>query len=201
MNSLFPFDANINLLPYDGEVYYYEQVIERQLQENYFQRLLQEIDWKHDELLLFGKRVITSRKVAWYADENFAYSYSNSIKIALKWTATLLELKKIVEAATESKYNSCLLNLYHSGEEGMGWHSDNEPELVNNSSIASLSLGSTRKFAFKHKESGKKVELFLEGGSLLDMKGEVQHFWKHALPKSKKITKPRINLTFRRFKH
>lgn len=201
MNSLFPFDANINLLPYDGEVYYYEQVIERQLQENYFQRLLQEIDWKHDELLLFGKRVITSRKVAWYADENFAYSYSNSIKIALKWTATLLELKKIVEAATESKYNSCLLNLYHSGEEGMGWHSDNEPELVNNSSIASLSLGSTRKFAFKHKESGKKVELFLEGGSLLDMKGEVQHFWKHTLPKSKKITKPRINLTFRRFKH
>ena len=74
MNSLFPFDANINLLPYDGEVYYYEQVIEHQLQENYFQRLLQEIDWKHDELLLFGKRVIASRKVAWYADENFAYS-------------------------------------------------------------------------------------------------------------------------------
>ena len=159
--------------------------------------LLENIEWRNEEVIMFGRKITSKRKVAWYGEKPFKYTYSNTTKQALPWTKELLKLKTTIEIASGEAYNSCLLNLYHSGDEGMGWHSDNESDLKKNGAIASLSFGAKRKFAFKHKESKEKIELFLEHGSLLIMKDNTQTFWQHTLPKSKKITTPRINLTFR----
>ena len=115
----------------------------------------------------------------------------------MKWTPELLSLKEIIELKTGEKFNSCLLNLYHNGNEGMGWHSDNEKELGEHPVIASLSLGAARKFLLKHNQTKQKIAIILESGSLLLMKGETQEKWIHSLPKTKIIQKPRINLTFR----
>jgi alkylated DNA repair dioxygenase AlkB len=115
----------------------------------------------------------------------------------LLWTKELLELKKLVEEKCETKFNSCLLNLYHDGDEGMAWHSDDEKSLGKNTVIGSLSFGAVRKFSFKHKRTGEKRDTILDSGSLLVMKGETQTNWLHKLPKSTKIKHPRINLTFR----
>ncbi|HKL91257.1 MAG TPA: alpha-ketoglutarate-dependent dioxygenase AlkB, partial [Allomuricauda sp.] len=152
---------------------------------------------EQDVVHMFGKRIETKRKVAWYGDQPFEYTYSNSTKKALLWTPELLAIKNLTEKFTEETYNSCLLNLYHSGEEGMGWHSDDEKELKPNGAIASLSFGAERKFAFKHKESKEKVGLTLDHGSLLVMKGTTQSNWLHRLPPTKLVKLPRINLTFR----
>ncbi len=194
------FDSAIthNILPCDGETYYHGIVLSPKESKQYFEQLYHDIPWKQDEILMFGKKITTNRKVAWFGDLPFEYTYSNSIKRALPWSNTLIHLKKLVESFTNETYNSCLLNLYHDGAEGMSWHSDDEPMLVENASIASLSLGVERRFAFKHKESKQKVQLNLENGSLLEMKGSTQQCWQHALPKSSKVAAPRINLTFRK---
>lgn len=200
MLNLF-FDQNLNpeknLLPLDGTVNYYGRVLEPELADEFYNSLLHNIDWKNDEAVIFGKKIITKRKVAWYGDKDFEYTYSKSTKTALPWTDDLLELKKIAEQKTGETYNSCLLNLYHSGDEGMAYHSDGEKDLKKNGAIASLSFGAERKFSFKHKYTGQKVELLLEHGSLLVMKDQTQSFWLHRLPPTKKISTPRINLTFR----
>jgi alkylated DNA repair dioxygenase AlkB len=146
---------------------------------------------------MFGKRIITARQVAWVADDGISYSYSGTTKQALPWTETLLFLKKSAENRTGASYNSCLLNHYHHGGEGMGWHSDDEKSIVPGSSIAAISLGAERKFSFKHRATKETVSLLLENGSLLDMRGETQKHWLHQLPKSKRISEPRISLTFR----
>ncbi|WP_316929254.1 alpha-ketoglutarate-dependent dioxygenase AlkB family protein [Cyclobacterium qasimii] len=140
---------------------------------------------------------MTKRKVAWYGEEAFEYTYSKTTKSALPWTQALLELKHSIENLTEDTFNSCLLNLYHDGNEGMAWHSDGEKDLKKQGAIASLSFGAERKFSFKHKETKTKSELILENGSLLIMKGDTQTNWLHRLPPSKRIINPRINLTFR----
>ena len=159
--------------------------------------LLNGIEWKNDEVVIYGKRIVTKRKVAWYGDKAFEYKYSNISRTALPWTRELFELKTIVETISNESYNSCLLNLYHDGYEGMGWHSDDEKDMKKDGAIASLSLGADRKFAFKHKQDKQSVYMLLEHGSLLLMKGEVQSHWLHSLPKTSKVLKPRINLTFR----
>jgi alkylated DNA repair dioxygenase AlkB len=168
---------------------------------NYFEKLLNTIEWRNDELVIFGKKIITKRKVAWYGEKPFEYTYSNTTKFALPWTKELLELKTAIEQETGDTFNSCLLNLYHNGDEGMAWHSDGETELKKDGAIASLSFGAERKFAFKHKQTNQKVELTLEHGSLLIMKDTTQTHWLHRLPPTKKIKTPRINLTFRTIMH
>ncbi len=197
--SLFDtaFDSNLNLLPKDGTVNYYGKILSKDEADRFQQALLKTIQWRNDEAVIFGKKILTKRKVAWYGDEEFKYTYSKTTKTALPWTAELLEIKRICEAETCEIFNSCLLNLYHSGEEGMAWHSDAEKDLKKNGAIASLSLGAERKFLFKHKFSSEKVDVLLENGSLLVMKDETQSFWLHRLPPTKKVNTPRINLTFR----
>ncbi|RYY70168.1 MAG: alpha-ketoglutarate-dependent dioxygenase AlkB [Chitinophagaceae bacterium] len=190
-------DENLNLLPKEGEVYYYGKLFNTPEADEYYNRLLNDIEWKNDEAFILGKLIITKRKVAWYAEAAFEYRYSNRTKQALPWTAELLELKRRVEQKTGETFNSCLLNLYHSGEEGMAWHSDAEKDLKKDGAIGSLSFGAERKFAFKHKKTGEKISLPLEHGSLLVMKGSTQTNWLHRLPPTKTILKPRINLTFR----
>lgn len=195
--KLFPEDESLNYLPYDGEVNYYGVVLSVEEQKHYFEKLMNTVEWRNDEAVVFGKRIVTARKVAWYADERFPYRYSGTTKYALEWTKELLELKGIVENKTGEQFNSCLLNLYHNGNEGMAWHSDAERELAKDGAIGSLSLGVERKFAFKHKATKETINIQLEIGSLLVMKGKTQSNWLHRLPPSKRISNPRVNLTFR----
>lgn len=190
-------DTTKNLLPKEGTVNYYGKILNQTEAHHYLNTLLNSIEWRNDEAILFGKKIITKRKVAWYGEKPFKYTYSKTTKQALPWTKELLELKAKVEQTTDETFNSCLLNLYHNGSEGMAWHSDGEKDLKKNGAIASLSFGAERKFAFKHKETKEKVSLILEHGSLLVMKGKTQSHWLHRLPPTKLITQSRINLTFR----
>lgn len=187
-----------NLLPKDGTVNYHPMAFSPEEIHAFFACLSAEINWQQDIVKLFGKTYITDRKVAWYAEKPFIYRYSGQSKIALAFSQTLIDIKLRVEKLTGSEYNACLLNFYHSGSEGMGWHSDNEKSICPKSSIASVSLGALRKFQFKHKTQGQKIDLILDSGSVLDMRGETQEFWLHALPKNTRIKGERINLTFRK---
>ncbi|MFN6085652.1 MAG: alpha-ketoglutarate-dependent dioxygenase AlkB family protein, partial [Fluviicola sp.] len=165
MSLLFPLqNLNTNLLTKDGEVIYFGVVFQQEEIESLFSKLQNEIEWKHDQALIYGKLITTKRKVAWYANKEFSYTYSKVTKTALLFPQWLIELKEKVESLTQVKYNSCLLNFYSDGGEGMTYHSDAEKELKKNGSIASLSFGAERNFVFKHKTSGEKVSVFLESG-------------------------------------
>lgn len=190
-------DSAANLLPYDGIVNYYGKIFSTTAANQYLNTLLNNIEWKNDQAVIYGKLIITKRKVAWYGDKPFAYTYSNITKQALPWTEELLQLKAMMEQQTGETFNSCLLNLYHTGEEGMAWHSDAEKDLKKDGAIGSLSFGAERKFSFKHKQTAEKVEVHLEHGSLLVMKGTTQTHWLHRLPPTTKTNLPRVNLTFR----
>lgn len=195
--DLFNTGETTNLLPYDGTVNYHGKVVSNDEAQYYLERLLDNIVWKNDEAIIFGKHIFTKRKVAWYGDANYLYTYSNTTKQALEWTPELLALRQIVERITGTTFNSCLLNLYHDGDEGMAWHSDDEKSLGKDTVIASLSFGAERKFSFKHKATKQAVTMILESGSLLIMKDTTQTHWLHRLPKTTKVTRPRVNLTFR----
>ncbi len=194
--DLFTPDPETNLLPCDGVVNYHGPLMSADVASNYYEALSSGVPWKNDEVVIFGKRIVTARKVAWFGD--VPYSYSGTTKEALPWSSELQDLKAKVEERCGTTFNSCLLNLYHDGGEGMSWHSDDEKSLERNSCIASVSFGAERKFSFKHKRSSETVSIVLETGSLLVMKGETQTHWLHSLPKSKRVNEPRINLTFRK---
>ena len=185
------------ILHKDGLVNYYGKILAYQEANQYLDLLMQNILWKNDEVIIFGKHIVTKRKTAWYGDSDYLYTYSNITKQALPWTKELYGLKQMVEEFAGVKFNSCLLNLYHNGNEAMGWHSDDEKSLGKDNTIASLSFGAERKFLFKHKQTKQIISLVLEHGSLLIMKDATQRNWLHSLPKSKNIVQPRINLTFR----
>lgn len=195
--DLFNQDRITNLLHKDGVVNYHRNMLTYDEANRYFNLLLQNVAWENDEVVIFGRHIVAKRKVAWYGDSDYLYTYSNTTKRASPWTKELSDLKQIVEERTQTEFNSCLLNLYQNGDEGIAWHSDDEDSLGKNSTIASLSLGAERKFSFKHKQTKETISLVLEHGSLLVMKDVTQTNWLHSLPKSKKITRPRINLTFR----
>ena len=148
-----------NILNKDGTVNYYGKILSYEEANQYFRSLMQNILWEKDEVIIFGKHITTKRKVAWYGDSEYLYTYSNTTKQALAWTKELSELKQIVEEYAGIKYNSCLLNLYHNGNEDMGWHSDDEKPLGKSNTIASLSFGAERKFSFKHKQTKQIVSL------------------------------------------
>jgi len=190
-------NKNSNLLPCDGVVNYYGKTMPEAEANKYLDCLLSTIAWKNDEAVIYGKLIITKRKVAWYGDEEFEYTYSNTTKRALPWTTELLELKQLAEQLSGEQYNSCLLNLYHNGDEGMAWHSDAEKDLKRDGAIGSMSFGAERRFMFKHKQSTQTVSVLLEHGSLLVMKDTTQTHWLHRLPPTKLVSKPRVNLTFR----
>jgi len=195
--DLFSSEKIQNILPFDGITNYHGKILNKTQCDFYYNSLLENINWKNDEAIIFGKLIVTKRKVAWYGDSEYDYTYSKITKKANLWTKELLVLKEIVEKESNETYNSCLLNLYHSGEEGMAYHSDGEKMLKKNGAIASLSLGAERKFSFKHKKNKQRIDVFLENGSLLVMKEGTQTNWLHRLPPTKKVNSPRINLTFR----
>jgi alkylated DNA repair dioxygenase AlkB len=195
--DLFNLDTKQNILPFDGEAIYHGLVLGREQCDFYYRDLFEETPWENDQAVVFGKHYITKRKVAWFGDEEYDYKYSGVTKQAHIWTPKLLQLKRKIEELSETTYNSCLLNLYHTGGDGIAWHSDREKTLLDNGTIASLTLGAARKFSFKHKETKKRIDIILENGSLLLMKGTIQKNWLHRLPPTKKVFSPRINLTFR----
>lgn len=199
MNNLFysTQDFPINILPKDGVTDYYGKIFSDAECEQYYQYLFNKIPWENDEAVIFGKLIITKRKVAWFGEKEFEYTYSNRTKYAKIWTPELLELKQKCEDVSGETYNSCLLNLYHDGNEGMAYHSDGEKDLKKHGAIASLTFGAERKFSFKHKLSKERIDLMLENGSLLVMKGTTQENWLHRLPPTTKVKSPRVNLTFR----
>jgi alkylated DNA repair dioxygenase AlkB len=199
MMSLFEdiSDFPLNILPNDGTVHYYGKVFSKEKSDFYYDYLFNQIPWENDEAVIFGKLILTKRKVAWFGEKAFEYTYSKRTKYAQFWTPELLELKQKCEEVSGETYNSCLLNLYHDGSEGMAYHSDGEKDLKKHGAIASLTFGAERKFLFKHKTSKEKVEIFLENGSLLVMKGTTQDNWMHRLPPTTKVKTPRVNLTFR----
>lgn len=190
-------DKHPNLLPSDGELIYLGMAINAKQSYEWKKHLQREINWQQDVVKLFGKTIVTNRKVAWYGDRTFQYKYSGKVKTAMLWSDTLHLIKQKVEEICGERFNSCLLNFYENGDVGMGWHCDNEKELVKHGTIASLSLGAHRDFAFKHKLNHTKLTYNLENGSLLIMKGEIQDYWLHSLPKRKNIPESRVNLTFR----
>jgi alkylated DNA repair dioxygenase AlkB len=199
--ELLPRDPSGNLLPRDGIVNYYGPILSLRDAGDYFQALMMTIPWKHDEAIIYGKHIVTARKVAWFGDDAYPYSYSGTTRVARTWTPELRALRNLVEEKSGEQFNSCLSNLYHDGSEGMAWHSDDEDALGKETAIGSLRLGAERKFSLRHKRAREiePISLQLEDGSLLVIKGATQTNWQHSVPKSAKITRPRINLTFRSF--
>ncbi len=183
----------------NAEVWYYPQFFTALEREDYLNDLLQHIAWQHDDITIFGKTYKVPRLQAWYGDSDKVYYYSGMRLVPNAWTDTLLAIKHKIEQATQTTYTSVLLNQYRGGQDGVGWHADDEPTQGINPVIASVSLGATRKFRFRRTDNhALKTELMLEHGSLVMMQGETQHFWQHEIPKTKKETGIRINLTFRK---
>ena len=197
MFETFPSGSTINVLSRDGRVDYYPAIFKPDTCATLVNALTRSLDWQVDQIYMFGKLITTKRKVAWVADDGCFYTYSGVKKNPQAWTPELLVIKERLEKISQWKFNSCLLNLYHDGSEGMGWHSDDEPELEHTAPIASLSLGGERKFSFKHKSDKDSVSLVLENGSVLIMHAPTQEHWHHSLLKTKRPVAPRINLTFR----
>lgn len=201
--ELFEPEAQENILPFDGLVQDYGLILDADQCQQYFDYFYRYLAWQHDEVILYGQHFKTERKVVWYGDQDYAYHYSGVVKQAQVWHPLLLALKQQIEQITGHVFNSCLANLYENGMQGVGWHSDDEPALRSSHGeetvIASLSLGVTRKFRFKHKTQAENIDLDLYSGQMIVMRGQTQQHWKHMLAKSSKIVEPRINLTFRYF--
>lgn len=188
----------INLLPTDGEVFYYTSIFSLVESDAYFSSLVSEIAWKQEPIFVFGKPIMQPRLTAWYGDQGKEYSYSGITMRPSLWTPTLLEIKQRIESISGVQFNSALLNQYRDGNDSVGWHRDNEKELGENPAIASVSFGATRTFHFRHSKNKElKTSIELEHGSLLLMTGETQHKWHHSILKTQKFVGPRINITFR----
>lgn len=183
----------------DGEVIFYQNFFEELESDRFFNSLLSTINWRQNRIKIFGREVDVPRLEAWYGDQDKSYMYSGILMHPDAWTPTLVAIKEKVETVTEDKFNSVLINLYRNGRDSVSWHSDDEPELGINPTIASVSFGTTRRFQLRHKSNKdlETLEVALGHGSLLLMKGATQHFWKHQVPKTSKILSERINLTFR----
>ena len=194
-------DKNSSLIKADNlSVEYIENFFDFDQSQLYMKHLTNDIKWKREKIRMWGKEIVTKKRIAWYADEGKSYTYSGSTFHPDQWNELLLEIKKHVEQYIKFQFNSVLLNEYPNGKVGMGWHSDDERELGIDPIIASLSFGANRDFIFKHKtnKSYENIKIHLKSGSLLLMLGSTQHHWKHSLPKRLKVREPRINLTFRK---
>jgi len=200
MTDLFAPAPTDNLLPYDGKVNDLGIIIDDA--HTLYDTLLDELPWQPDIVRLFGKTHVTTRQVVWMGERDADYQYSGHKRQTVPWSNAVFHVKQQIEQALANigvvtDFNTCLLNYYPSGADGMGYHADDEKELGHQPIIASLSLGATRKFVFKHKKTQDKVELHLESGQLIVMHGATQNFWKHTVTKTKAVATGRISLTFR----
>jgi alkylated DNA repair dioxygenase AlkB len=197
MNSLFPSEKIIFDLP-NAAIEYYPNFIDREKSNMLYEKLINEIPWQQDDITVFGKTHPQPRLTALFGNEGKPYCYSNIVMQPHAWSPLLMFIKMELEKVCDENFTTVLLNLYRNGKDSNGWHSDNEKELGRNPIIASISFGAERAFHFQHNSIAEaKQKIILENGSLLLMKGETQHFWKHQIPKTTKEIGSRINLTFR----
>lgn len=182
----------------NAQIYFDPHFLKETEANELFQHFLEETPWEHLPFQIFGKTVDTPRLEAYFATSGNRYSYSGKTLKINPFTDTLLQIKQRIEAIADTDFNAVLINYYRDGNDGNGWHADDEKELGKNPVIASLSLGVSRRFDFKHKLTNEQHQLELNNGSLLIMSGEMQHFWKHQIAKTKRVTTGRINLTFRK---
>ncbi|KIP65916.1 MULTISPECIES: alpha-ketoglutarate-dependent dioxygenase AlkB family protein [Vibrio] len=178
-----------------GRIYYDPNFLSNLEADRYFSNLRSTLPWQQERITMFGRSVLQPRLQAWHGD--VAYTYSGLTMSPHPWTPDLNELKARCEAIANVQFNSVLANLYRHGQDSMGWHQDNEPELGRNPVIASVNLGETRRFLLRNLHCKTQLEYELSHGALLIMAGELQHHWKHAVPKTAKPKGERINLTFR----
>jgi alkylated DNA repair dioxygenase AlkB len=199
-NTLFDATSqleHINLL--DAQLQYCPEFLSKDKADQLFQTLMRDTAWKHEQIQIAGIARWQPRLTAWIGNPEASYEYSGLMMKPTSWTASLLEIKQEIETATNTSFNSVLLNLYRDQQDSMGWHSDDERELGSQPVIASLSLGETRRFGLKHKtEKRQRFQLALNHGSLLVMGGDTQKHWLHSIAKENANFGPRINLTFRR---
>ena len=180
------------------EVIYIPEFIKKSSADAYFHKLNQKIQWKHQKIQIFGRSCFQPRLTAWYGDRSSIYTYSGLMNHPLEWFEELVEIKDEVQVHTQSIFNGVLCNLYRNGLDYMGFHRDDERELDQEVPIVSVSFGASRKFVLKNRSSGDRHEWNLSNGDLFIMKGATQKNFVHALPKTKRVSEPRINLTFRK---
>lgn len=200
MHDLFAPAYELRSMPVaDAEICYLPHLRLKEPHESLLQRLIDETPWRAEQITVWGKRRVQPRLTGWYGDPGSRYRYSGIDLEPLPWTETLQDIRQAVETATRASFNSVLLNYYRDQRDSMGFHSDDEPELGREPTIASLSLGETRTLTLKHRRRKdiEPVRLPLESGSLLVMKGETQRNWKHGIGKQSRLCGPRVNLTFR----
>ncbi|MEH6651758.1 MAG: alpha-ketoglutarate-dependent dioxygenase AlkB [Motiliproteus sp.] len=182
----------------DASLSYQPDFLSDEQADQYLRTLRQTLAWQQDQIKLFGRAVAIPRLQCWYGDSGLTYRYSGLSMSARPWTSELQQLRRQIEQHSGYRFNAVLANLYRDGQDSMGWHADNEPELGTNPVIASLSLGQQRSFKLRRRDNPRQqVELELQHGSLLVMAGTTQQYWQHALPKRKRLNQPRVNLTFR----
>lgn len=189
-------DGGVVILP-NGEYIYHANFFNKTEADSFLAIFTQSIAWKQESMNMYGKQVMFPRLTAWYGDNDKPYSFSGITLNPHPWTEELLTVKNKIEPICDTQFNSVLLNLYRNGNDSISWHTDAEKELGKNPLIASVNFGAERKFQLKHNQTGEMHEINLQHGSLLVMRGEMQHYWKHQVPKQKTINQPRINLTFR----
>lgn len=190
-------DGVTELLPFDGSAMLHDWVLGDRLAVDVFDELMEGTNWESRTITMFGKRHPEPRLTAWHGDEGARYRYSGIELSPSPWTPLLGSLRTICERISGAGFNSVLLNLYRDGNDKMGWHADDEPELGPDPVIASMSLGAVRRFRFRHRDTGEVVECEPPSGSLLVMSGSTQHRWVHEVPRQARVGEPRINLTFR----
>lgn len=186
------------LLPFDGSAVIHPGFINPNRADEIMHRLMNETQWEQRDIVVFGKQHREPRLSTWHSEPHISYSYSGILRTPQPWTPLLVELRDMCVSVTNAKFNAVLANLYRDGNDGVGWHADNEASNGREPTIASLSFGASRRFDFRHRESKQTIRVQLESGSLLVMSGLSQHCWVHQLPRTKRVIEPRVNLTFRR---
>lgn len=181
----------------NGEYVYIPDFYGNNKADAFLKAFIETIEWKQESMNMYGKQIPFPRLTSWYGDSDKPYSFSGITLQPHPWSKELLEIKNDIEPKALVSFNSVLLNRYRDGNDSISWHTDAEKELGRNPVIASVNFGAERKFQLKHMETNEKIEIVLKHGSLLIMMGELQHFWKHQVPKTKTVQTERVNLTFR----
>ena len=192
---LFDDGAPRQVLPFDGEAWLHPWVLGDRTADDVFSEVRDAVEWESRSIIIFGRETLQPRLAAWYGDES--YTYSNLTLEARPMPSALEHLCSVCETLSGARFNSVLANLYRDGNDSMGAHADDERELGPDPVIASVTLGALRTFRMRHRATGERVDLNLEPGSLLVMRGAMQHFWTHEIPKTRRPVGERINLTYR----
>lgn len=181
----------------NGEYIYIPDFYNREKANQFLEAFVNNIKWNQESMNMYGKQVLFPRLTSWYGESDKPYSFSGITLQPYPWSAELLEIKQTIEPLCNVSFNSVLLNRYRDGNDSISWHTDAEKELGKNPVIASVNFGAERVFQLRHTETNERIDILLKHGSLLIMQGELQHYWQHQVPKTKKINSERVNLTFR----